>query len=91
MTVRTPIGHLRTTKANALERGRAHSSAVECLLCKEDALGSNPSGSMSGLIETASLKWDAHLRSDPNEPMHRPVQAWVGRVDTRTVSQRACG
>ena len=27
--------------------GRAHSSAVECLLCKEDALGSNPSGSTS--------------------------------------------
>ena len=27
--------------------GRAHSSAVECLLCKEDALGSNPSGSIS--------------------------------------------
>ena len=48
MTVRTPIGHLRTTKANALERGRAHSSAVECLLCKEDALGSNPSGSIAG-------------------------------------------
>ena len=30
-------GHLRTTKAH-----RARSSVVECLLCKEDAQGSNP-------------------------------------------------
>jgi hypothetical protein len=32
----------------SFRRGRwAHSSAVECLLCKEDAQGSNPCGSMS--------------------------------------------
>ena len=37
-----PTGHLRTVEAPS---GWAHSSAVECLLCKEDALGSNPSGS----------------------------------------------
>ena len=36
--------------------GRAHSSAVECLLCKEDALGSNPSGSISRVrLEPCSL------------------------------------
>ena len=39
----TPDRHRRTTKAN-----RARSSAVEHLLCKEDALGSTPSGSIPG-------------------------------------------
>ncbi len=76
----TPDRHLRIVKA------RAHSSAEECLLCKEDALGSNPSGStpdavsrenvdMKGSMD-APLPWpsdDNHCTrviQTPTEPVH---------------------
>ena len=58
-------GHLRPTEAHITphspsvpSRDRARSSAVEHLLCKEDALGSNPSGSMPthSHARTARLK-----------------------------------
>ena len=58
----------------------------ECLLCKEDALGSNPSGSIRRLGRTESLKWVSGICSSPTEPMHHPVQAWVGRVETCLVT-----
>ena len=66
----TPVGHLRTIEARFTppRRGWAHSSAVECLLCKEDALGSNPSGSMSsGSSRTVRLIWRTALRRFPTQ------------------------
>ena len=62
------------------DRGRAHSSVVECLLCKEDALGSNPSGSMSRVrIETVSLKWETALRFDPERTDAPPRASEAGK------------
>lgn len=70
------VGHLRTAKANVHTSPSgegAHSSAVECLLCKEDALGSNPSGSISpDRNETESLKWVAAKRSGPEDRCTTP-------------------
>ena len=65
---------------------------VECLLCKEDALGSNPSGSIRGPTQTESLKYgtperfgpktDAPLRESASGKgsMHAPVSP-TGRGD----------
>ena len=54
-TVRAPLNHqgdgrgLHATIGSCRSRPSwAHSSVVECLLCKEDAQGSNPCGSMYG-------------------------------------------
>lgn len=78
----TPDRHRRTTKANW-----ARSSAVEHLLCKEDALGSTPSGSIphtrrriATLNRSRQLDWSGH------ELMHYPAKARIGRV-RRTLRQ----
>ena len=70
--------------------GRAHSSAVECLLCKEDALGSNPSGSTFRTRLEPSPLSGKRVQSGYAEPMHHSVQARVGRVDARPLSTDVC-
>lgn len=41
-----------------------------------------PVGPYVGLKRTESLKWVSGICLNPTEPMHHPVQAWVGRVET---------
>ena len=78
------VGHLRTTRANAYTPPRpgrrAHSSVVECLLCKEDALGSNPSGSIPRIGTKPRPLSGTRRNVLVRRPMHHPVKAWLGRV-----------
>ncbi len=77
------VGHLRTARVNEIppRPGRwAHSSVVECLLCKEDALGSNPSGSISGRGREPCPLSGRRGNVQVRRPMHYTVKARVGRV-----------
>ena len=75
-----PIGHFRTTKANAPRKGRAHSSVGECLLCKEDALGSNPSGSIVWLrSKPCSLSGTRYNDCIPNDRCTTPRESEGGK------------
>ena len=67
---------------------RAHSSAVECLLCKEDALGSNPSGSMSSgfVVNRVPYKADGGTMNPDARPMHHSARAGMGRVEHARVT-----
>ena len=69
-------------------RGWAHSSAVECLLCKEDALGSNPSGSMSSGVIANRVPYtaDGDTMNPDARPMHHSARAGMGRVEHARVT-----
>ena len=68
-----------TNSQPACRLRRAHSSAAECLLCKEDAVGSNPTESMSAHTRTTSLIWETAFGCDTTRSMHHPVKAgWEG-------------
>ena len=69
-------------QGSRLRSCRAHSSAAEHLLCKEEALGSNPSGSIRrGGFEPCPLS--AGRRSNPTRrQMHHPGsnRGWEGSI-----------
>ena len=73
------IGHYRNClyfmRPFFQNEGWAHNSAVECCLCKAEALGSNPSGSMS-------KKAEFHMMFNFNhgKHMHYSVKSRVGRI-----------
>ena len=71
----------------------AHSSVVEYLLCKEEALGSNPSGSIpfGSHREPCPLSGRRQNGDSRRRLMHHPARAWVGRVYARSsVTMRTC-
>ena len=81
----------RFPRLRLLREAWAHSSVVECLLCKEDALGSNPSGSTrtDRRAGTAYLMWLSALRSGPTDAPPRASAGGKGR-DTHRVAPGVC-
>ena len=84
--IRPPDRHLRTTKAN-----RARSSAVEHLLCKEDALGSNPSGSITETqLETSPLSGTTTENESPRtDALSRESADRKGSTDAPAATGRS--
>jgi hypothetical protein len=68
---------------------------VECLLCKEDALGSNPSGSISRTrLRTVSLKWETVIRLGTKNrcttPRKREWEGWTQPAVDWLVYETVC-
>ena len=80
------IGHRRTTKANkttwsARRPSWAHSSAAECLLCKEDAVGSNPTESMSARTRIVRLIRVRRFECDTTKINAPSRESGLGRIE----------
>ena len=62
-----------TSRDSEISRSWAHSSAAECLLCKEDAVGSNPTESIVAHPRTVPLIRVTAYGCNTQKPMHRPA------------------